>query len=89
MPPTTCIASGEPGAMSSVPGSAVAIARAAVAPLAATFSGAGYRLYLVGGLIRDDLDAQGLSDGIMHLVGQGRQVPSILGSRRTWLCVIK
>ena len=33
----------------------VAIARAAVAPLAATFSGAGYRLYLVGGLIRDDL----------------------------------
>ena len=41
--------------MSSVPGSALAIARAAVAPLAAAFSGAGYRLYLVGGLIRDDL----------------------------------
>ena len=41
--------------MNSVPGSAVATARAVVAPLATAFSEAGYRLYLVGGLIRDDL----------------------------------
>ena len=41
--------------MNSVPGSAVATARAVVAPLATAFSEAGYRLYLVGGLVRDDL----------------------------------
>jgi len=41
--------------MNSVPGSAVATARAAVAPLATAFSEARYRLYLVGGLVRDDL----------------------------------
>ena len=41
--------------MSQLPGSAVATARAAVAPLTAAFASAGYRLYLVGGLVRDDL----------------------------------
>ena len=41
--------------MNSVPGSAVATARAVVAPLATAFSEARYRLYLVGGLVRDDL----------------------------------
>lgn len=49
------IASGEPRPMSQLPGSAVATARAAVAPLTAAFASAGYRLYLVGGLVRDDL----------------------------------
>ena len=41
--------------MSQLPGSAVATARAAVAPLTVAFASAGYRLYLVGGLVRDDL----------------------------------
>lgn len=41
--------------MSHQPGPAVASARAAAAPLAAAFEAVGHRLFLVGGLVRDDL----------------------------------
>ena len=41
--------------MTHQPGPAVATAQTAAAPLAAAFAGAGHRLFLVGGLVRDDL----------------------------------
>ncbi len=69
------IASGEPRPMSQLPGSAVSTARAAVAPLTAAFASAGYRLYLVGGLVRDDLLGRVRDDVDYDLTTDARPEP--------------
>ncbi|MEM8705724.1 MAG: CCA tRNA nucleotidyltransferase [Actinomycetota bacterium] len=54
------------------PGPAVDAARAAAAPLAAAFADAGHRLYLVGGLVRDDLLGRVRADADYDLTTDAR-----------------